>query len=36
MFFKGQYRTINLAEEAPAPDLANVRDEPAHIFYMGE
>ncbi|HKJ74898.1 MAG TPA: flavin reductase family protein [Alphaproteobacteria bacterium] len=35
IFFKGQYRSMSLAEESPAPDLANVNDEPAHIFYMG-
>jgi flavin reductase (DIM6/NTAB) family NADH-FMN oxidoreductase RutF len=34
IFFKGQYRSVNLAEESPAPDLANVSDEPAHIYYI--
>ena len=35
IFFKGRYRSISFAEESPAPDLTNVNDEPAHIFYMG-
>jgi len=33
LFFGGKYRALDGAESAPAPDLANVRDEPAHIFY---
>jgi len=33
LFFKGRYRNIDLHDSQPAPDLANVHDEPAHIFY---
>jgi 3-hydroxy-9,10-secoandrosta-1,3,5(10)-triene-9,17-dione monooxygenase reductase component len=33
LFFGGRYRRVDLAESAPAPDLADVHDEPAHIFY---
>jgi len=35
IFFNGQYRSISLTDESPAPDLANVNDEPAHIYYDG-
>lgn len=33
LFYSGQYRSVDFTEGAPAPDLANVVDEPAHIFY---
>ena len=33
VFFKGQYRDIDMRQGAPAPDLAAVEDEPPHIFY---
>lgn len=33
LFYSGQYRSVDFAEGAPAPDLTNVVDEPAHIFY---
>jgi flavin reductase (DIM6/NTAB) family NADH-FMN oxidoreductase RutF len=32
MFFGGRYRHLNVESE-PAPDLADVHDEPAHIHY---
>jgi flavin reductase (DIM6/NTAB) family NADH-FMN oxidoreductase RutF len=33
LFFAGQYRNVDFTVAAPAPDLTNVEDEPAHIFY---
>jgi 3-hydroxy-9,10-secoandrosta-1,3,5(10)-triene-9,17-dione monooxygenase reductase component len=33
LFFSGRYRSVDFSESAPAPDLTNVHDEPAHIFY---
>lgn len=34
LFFGGKYRNVDFTETGhPAPDLANVADEPAHIFY---
>ncbi len=33
LFFGGRYRSVDFSESAPAPDLTNVHDEPAHIFY---
>ena len=33
LFFGGRYRHLDFSESAPAPDLVNVHDEPAHIFY---
>jgi flavin reductase (DIM6/NTAB) family NADH-FMN oxidoreductase RutF len=33
LFFAGRYRNVDTAESTPAPDLANVHDEPAHVFY---
>ncbi len=33
MFFGGRYRSMQDAHSAPAPDLVNVHDEPAQIFY---
>jgi len=33
LFFKGTYRAIDFAVSAPAPDLAEVKDEPAHVYY---
>lgn len=33
LFYGGQYRSVDFSASVPAPDLANVTDEPAHIFY---
>lgn len=33
LFFSGRYRHVDSSESAPAPDLSNVHDEPAHVFY---
>ncbi|MGH8261535.1 MAG: flavin reductase family protein [Steroidobacteraceae bacterium] len=33
LFFKGQYREVDESAGIPAPDLASVHDEPAHIYY---
>ena len=33
LFFSGKYRAVDFSESAPAPDLTDVHDEPAHIFY---
>lgn len=33
LFFSGRYRAITEAHSTPAPDLANVHDEPPRIFY---
>jgi len=33
LFQSGRYRAIDFSEGTPAPDLANVHDEPAHIYY---
>jgi len=33
LFFGGRYRTMDLANSRPAPDLTNSQAEPAHIFY---
>ena len=33
LFLSGRYRGVDFAESKPAPDLANVHDEPAHIYY---
>jgi len=33
VFFGGRYRNIDLSESAPAPDLTDVQDVPAHVFY---
>jgi flavin reductase (DIM6/NTAB) family NADH-FMN oxidoreductase RutF len=33
VFFGGRYRHIALADSTPAPDLVDVHEEPAHIFY---
>lgn len=33
LFFGGRYRNVDCSESTPAPDLSDVRDEPAHIFY---
>jgi 3-hydroxy-9,10-secoandrosta-1,3,5(10)-triene-9,17-dione monooxygenase reductase component len=33
LFFSGRYRALDVSESQPAPDLADVHDEPAHIFY---
>jgi 3-hydroxy-9,10-secoandrosta-1,3,5(10)-triene-9,17-dione monooxygenase reductase component len=33
LFYSGRYRAVDFSESTPAPDLTNVHDEPAHIFY---
>jgi 3-hydroxy-9,10-secoandrosta-1,3,5(10)-triene-9,17-dione monooxygenase reductase component len=33
LFYKGRYQGVDFSEGTPAPDLADVHDEPAHIFY---
>jgi hypothetical protein len=33
LFLGGRYRHADFSESSPAPDLANVHDEPAHIYY---
>jgi flavin reductase (DIM6/NTAB) family NADH-FMN oxidoreductase RutF len=33
LFLSGRYRHVQPGDSAPAPDLTDVRDEPAHIFY---
>lgn len=33
LFYSGRYRHVDFSESTPAPDLTNVHDEPAHIFY---
>jgi flavin reductase (DIM6/NTAB) family NADH-FMN oxidoreductase RutF len=33
VFLSGQYRQVQTATSAPAPDLSDVRNEPAHIYY---
>ena len=34
LFLSGRYRHVRISESAPAPDLTNVHDEPAHIYYQ--
>jgi flavin reductase (DIM6/NTAB) family NADH-FMN oxidoreductase RutF len=33
LFLGGKYRHLDSAGSAPAPDLSDVHDEPAHIYY---
>jgi flavin reductase (DIM6/NTAB) family NADH-FMN oxidoreductase RutF len=33
LFVSGRYRRVDFNEGVPAPDLADVEDEPPHIFY---
>ena len=33
LFLGGRYRHADFSESSPAPDLSNVHDEPAHVFY---
>jgi flavin reductase (DIM6/NTAB) family NADH-FMN oxidoreductase RutF len=33
LFLSGSYRHVRTTESEPAPDLNDVRDEPAHIYY---
>jgi flavin reductase (DIM6/NTAB) family NADH-FMN oxidoreductase RutF len=33
LFLGGRYRHLDSSESTPAPDLTNVHDEPAHIYY---
>jgi flavin reductase (DIM6/NTAB) family NADH-FMN oxidoreductase RutF len=33
VFFRGRYRSIDVTDSTPAPDLTDVQDEPPHVFY---
>jgi 3-hydroxy-9,10-secoandrosta-1,3,5(10)-triene-9,17-dione monooxygenase reductase component len=33
LFLSGRYRHVQPGDSAPAPDLSDVREEPAHIYY---
>lgn len=33
VFFGGKYRDVDFSDSVPAPDLTDVHDVPAHIFY---
>lgn len=33
LFYGGRYRNVDFSAGTPAPDLTNVHDEPAHIYY---
>jgi flavin reductase (DIM6/NTAB) family NADH-FMN oxidoreductase RutF len=33
LFHAGRYRHIDATQGVPAPDLSNIHDEPAHIYY---
>jgi flavin reductase (DIM6/NTAB) family NADH-FMN oxidoreductase RutF len=33
LFLSGRYRNMGSGDSAPAPDLSDVQDEPAHIYY---
>jgi flavin reductase (DIM6/NTAB) family NADH-FMN oxidoreductase RutF len=33
LFLSGGYRSLDYSQSLPAPDLTNVHDEPAHIYY---
>lgn len=33
LFYQGRYRDIDFTHAAPAPDLTDVQDVPAHIYY---
>ncbi len=33
VFYGGRYRSLDSSDSTPAPDLTDVHDEPAHIFY---
>ena len=33
LFYGGRYRDIDFSDSRPAPDLSDVVDEPAHVFY---
>ena len=33
LFLGGRYRHADFSQSSPAPDLSNVHDEPAHIYY---
>jgi len=33
LFVSGKYRRVDFSEGVVAPDLADVEDEPPHIFY---
>jgi len=33
LFLSGRYRHIDFSDSSPAPDLSDVHDEPAHVYY---
>jgi flavin reductase (DIM6/NTAB) family NADH-FMN oxidoreductase RutF len=33
LFYSGRYRHLQPGDSTPAPDLSDVRDDPAHIYY---
>jgi len=33
LFHSGRYRHLHPGDSSPAPDLTDVRDEPAHVYY---
>jgi flavin reductase len=33
IFYNGRYRTLDLTQSAPAPDLVDIHDVPPHIYY---
>jgi flavin reductase (DIM6/NTAB) family NADH-FMN oxidoreductase RutF len=33
LFLSGRYRHVDSSDSRPAPDLTNVHDEPAHVYY---
>jgi flavin reductase (DIM6/NTAB) family NADH-FMN oxidoreductase RutF len=33
LFYSGRYRHVHPGGSTPAPDLSDVRDEPAHVYY---
>jgi len=33
LFYSGRYRHVQRGDSTPAPDLSDVRDDPAHIYY---
>jgi flavin reductase (DIM6/NTAB) family NADH-FMN oxidoreductase RutF len=35
LFFSGEYHRLDRTVHVPAPDLSDVHDEPAHIYYEG-
>ena len=33
LFLSGRYRHVDTSDSSPAPDLSDVHDEPAHVYY---